>query len=526
MKLSKRLLWVVIMILLFPGLIPSAEAQSSKNIRIILDGVQLTSDTAPYVIPKLNITMVPLRVISEGLGAVVTWKQSTKTAIIENTSNFIQLTNGKTTGLVNGATVSLDASVQSRNGRIMVPLRFVGEALGLQVNWNQADQSITLIRDVVRPDLGSDGGNGNNGSLRGSWVSTVYNLDWPSSTSYGDIEKQKEEYIKLIDNLQAIGLNSIFVQIRPAGDALYSSMLVPWSKTLTGTQGMDPGYDPLQFMIDETHARDMEFHAWFNPFRANTDLNTSTLASNHIAIEHPEWVLNTKSQLIINPGIPEARAHVIEVIMEVVNKYNIDGVHLDDYFYPTGGTIDDDSTYVTYNSNHIATKANWRRDNINQFIQQLNQSIHSVKPQLSFGVSPFGVWRNDATDRTGSDTKASITSYDNYYADVRTWIQNSWVDYVVPQLYWSLSNANVRYDTLVNWWVNEVEGTDVELYIGHAPYKLGTTEIGWQNAQEIINQLKYNAKQPEVKGSIFFSARHLLNNPLELLPALTTYYHQ
>ncbi|WP_438351805.1 family 10 glycosylhydrolase [Paenibacillus sp. FA6] len=526
MKLKKWFLLVLMMIILFPGINHTAEAQMTKRISVLLDGVPLTSDTAPYILPKLNITMVPLRVISEGLGATVAWSQSTKTVTIESNIAMIQLTNGKTTGLINGSTVSLDASVQIRNGRTMVPLRFVGEALGLQVNWDQADQTVTLISGAVLPDFGDENEGINNSALRGAWVSTVYNLDWPSAASYVDMQKQKEEYIYLIESLQAIGLNSVFVQIRPAGDALYPSALVPWSKTLTGKQGNDPGYDPLQFMIDETHARGMEFHAWFNPFRANTDTNTATLASNHVAIQHPEWIVNTKNQLIINPGIPEARAHVIDVIMEVVNNYNIDGVHLDDYFYPTGVIFNDESTFKTYNSKKIATKDNWRRDNVNQFVQQLNTSIQSVKPHIAFGVSPFGVWRNKASDRTGSDTKASITSYDDYYADVRTWIKNDWIDYVAPQLYWSLSNKIVQYDTLVNWWVNEVKGTDVELYIGHAPYKLGTTEIGWQNAQEIINQLKYNANDPEVGGSIFFSARHILNNPLGLIPALTTYYKQ
>jgi uncharacterized lipoprotein YddW (UPF0748 family) len=523
MKNRKWIALVLIMIILFQGINHSAQAQSIKNISISLDGVQLTSDTPPYVLPKVYITMVPLRIISEGLGATVAWSQSTKTVTIESDISVIELTNGKRTGLVNGSQVSLDASVQNRDGRIMVPLRFVGEALGLQVHWNQAEKRISLISGAVLPD---NGGVVDNSSLRGAWISSVLNLDWPSKASYGKMEKQKEEYLHLLDSLQAIGINSVFVQIRPEGDALYSSALIPWSKALTGKQGNDPGYDPLQFMIDETHARGMEFHAWFNPFRANMDTNTTTLASNHVAIQHPEWILNTKKQLIINPGIPEARAHVNDVIMEVVNHYNIDGVHLDDYFYPTGVTINDDSTFLMYNTNQITTKDNWRRDNVNQFIQKLNQSIHSVKPQVSFGVSPFGVWRNKVSDVTGSDTKASITSYDNYYADVRTWIKNGWVDYVAPQLYWSLSNPKVKYDTLVNWWVNEVKGTDVELYIGHATYKLGTTEIGWQNSQEIINQLKYNANQPEVDGSIFFRAKSVLSNPLELIPALTSYYKQ
>ncbi|OAB44134.1 family 10 glycosylhydrolase [Paenibacillus glacialis] len=525
MKFSRWIVMALILIITLPLTSFSVLAQATKSISIILDGAKLTSDTPPYVLPTLNVTLVPLRVISEGLGASVRWSQSTKTVIIESDVATIKLVNGQTTAEVNGSEVSLDASVQSRNNRTMVPLRFVGESLGLQVNWNQAEQSVTLISSTSVPDNGGDN-EIDYSLLRGTWISSVYNLDWPSTASYGKMEKQKEEYVTLLDQLQAIGLNSVFVQVRPVGDALYPSALVPWSKVLTGTQGMNPGYDPLQYMIDETHARGMEFHAWFNPFRANTDAVTTKLASNHVALQHPEWIVNAKGQLIINPGIPEARAHVIEVIMEVVSNYNIDGVHLDDYFYPTGVTFDDDNTFRTYNPNKIATKDNWRRDNLNQFIQQLDQSIHTVKPQVSFGVSPFGVWRNKSVDITGSDTKASITAYDNYYADIRTWIKNDWVDYVAPQIYWSLSRPEVKYDTLVNWWANEVKGTDVDLYIGQAPYKLGTTEIGWQNAQEIINQLKFNASKPDVGGSIFFSARALLKNPLGLIPELTSYFKQ
>ncbi|MEC0089969.1 family 10 glycosylhydrolase [Paenibacillus macquariensis] len=526
MKFNRWIIMALIAIIMLPLTSFTAQAQTSKSIKILLDGVELTSDTPPYVLPKLNVTLVPLRVISEGLGATVAWSQSTKTVTIESDTASIQLVNGKKTALVNGSVVPLETSVQSRNNRTMVPLRFVGESLGLQVNWNQLEQSVTLISSATSwPDNGGDTGT-DLSSLRGAWVSSVYNLDWPSAASYGKVEKQKEEYTTMLDRLQAIGFNAVFVQVRPVGDALYPSTLVPWSKVLTGKQGMDPGYDPLQYMIDETHARGMEFHAWFNPFRANTDTVTSKLASNHVAIEHPEWIVNAKGQLIINPGIPEARAHVNEVIMEVVSKYNIDGVHLDDYFYPTGVTFDDDSTFRTYNPNQIASKDNWRRDNLNQFIAQLDQSIHAVKPQIAFGVSPFGVWRNKSVDITGSDTKASITAYDNYYADIRTWIKNGWVDYVAPQIYWSLSRPEVKYDTLVSWWANEVKGTDVSLYIGQAPYKLGTTEIGWQSAQEIINQLKFNASKPDVGGSIFFSAKDILKNPLGLVPELTSYYSQ
>lgn len=532
MKFRKFHRWMILallLVLVIPVTSRPVQAETSKGITILLDGDQLVSDVSPYILPKVNVTMVPLRVISEGLGASVVWSQHNKTVDIAQGDNSLSLTSGKKTALVNGSSVSLDASVEIKNGRVMVPLRFVGEQLGLQVLWDEAARTITLLTGSYipsKPSPGDNNGGGNNSSdqLRGAWISSVFNLDWPTTQSYGKIDQQKQEFSSLLDKLQAMGMNAVFVQVRPAGDGLYPSSLVPWSKVLTGTQGKDPGYDPLQFMIEEAHSRGMQFHAWFNPYRANTDTSTAKLAPNHVAVEHPDWMVSANKQLIINPGIPEARQHIIDVVMEVVNKYDIDGVHLDDYFYPSGGTFNDDATFKTYNPKSLTSKADWRRDNVNQFVQKLGQSIHAAKPSLQFGISPFGVWRNKATDVTGSDTSAGVTAYDSMYADVRTWIQQHWIDYVAPQIYWSMSFKNAQYDKLVDWWAGEVRGTGVDLYIGQAPYKLGTPEIGWQNAQEIINQLQYNAKYNDVKGSIFFSAKDLLKNPLGIVQALTAYY--
>lgn len=513
-------------------------AAAERDIQIYLDGQLLPSDTAPYIKPGHNVTLVPLRVISEGLGAQVTWSSATRSAVINKDGARLELGLGKKTALVNGIEVPLEISVENKNGRTMAPLRFVSEQLGLTVVWDQKLKTITLTSlngaieepPVIMPPTApvdpelpvkSD-------ELRGAWVSTVSNLDWPSKASYGKVETQKAEYIQLLDDLQAMGMNAVFVQVRPSADAIYPSQLVPWSSYLTGTVGKDPGYDPLQFLIDETHRRGMEFHAWFNPFRASTGSDASKLPSNHVANQHPEWIVKFGGKLYINPGIPAARQHVIDAIMEVVRNYDVDGVHLDDYFYPTGETasskFNDDSTYKSYNANKVSNKGDWRRDNINEFVRDLGLRVHQAKPQVSYGISPYGVWRNKASDVTGSDTKASVTAYDSTYADVRTWIRNGWIDYVTPQIYWSLTRKEVRYDILADWWAGEVRGTGVKLYIGHAPYKLATPEIGWGTAQEIIDQLEYNRKIPEVSGSIFFSAKDLRRNPLGLIPLLQSYY--
>lgn len=500
-------------------------ASSAGGITLVLNGLPLKTDTAPYMKPKVNVTMVPARVISENLGATVGWVQASRSASISGSGVTIRMTAGKSTADVNGTSVKLDATVEVKNGRVMIPLRFISEKLGLLVGWNQSTQTVSLTSQ--------NGGSGAGQTpqamsertvVRGAWISTVYNLDWPSKASYGNAAQQQDEYRKQLDDLQAMGINTVYVQVRPSGDALYPSSLVPWSKFLTGTQGGDPGYDPLAFMIEETHSRGMKFEAWFNPFRANLGTTTEGLAPNHVAIAHPDWVVQASGTTYINPGIPDARQHVIDTVMEVVNNYAIDGVHLDDYFYPSNTAFDDDAAYKQYNSGGFANKADWRRDNINQFIRKLNESIHAAKPQLAFGVSPFGVWRNSSADPEGSNTKAGITDYDSMYADVRKWIKEGWIDYVVPQVYWSLSTSAARYDVVTDWWANAVKGTDVKLYIGHSPYKLGTSEAGWQSAQEIIHQLQYNSKVEQVEGDVFFSAKDLLRNPLGLVPALSSFY--
>lgn len=544
MKLGKWTIWLLFAAICMTAIAPISQAAPKAGIHIILNGKTVESDVSPYILPKVNVTMVPLRIISEELGASVNWNAKERSVSIQGSGNKqILMTSGSTIADVNGESVKLDASVQVKAGRAMVPLRFVSEQLGLTVNWNQAKQTITLTaaiedpsEDIPLPDPVPNPipdpipvpepspGPVTKTELRGAWVSTVYNLDWPSKSSYQNAVKQMGEFISLLDELQGMGMNAVFVQVRPTGDALYPSKLVPWSKYLSGVQGLAPTYDPLAFMIEETHKRNMEFHAWFNPFRANVDTKIDQLADIHVTKQHPDWIVNAGGKLYINPGIPAARQHIIDTIMEVVNGYAIDGVHLDDYFYPSNVAFADDAAFKINNAGKITSKADWRRNNINEFVRQLGESIHTVKPQVKYGISPFGVWRNKSVDKTGSDTSAGVTAYDNMYADARTWIQKGWIDYINPQIYWSLSFNAARYDKLVDWWVQEVKGTGVDLYIGHSPYKLGTKEAGWQSAQEMIDQLEYNKKYPEVKGDVFFSAKDLRKNQLGIIDALRTYY--
>ena len=357
--------------------------------------------------------------------------------------------------------------------------------------------------------------------LRGAWISSVYNLDWPSTKSLG-IDQQKEEYRVLLDELKKAGINAVMVQVKPAADALYPSKYAPWSEYLTGVQGKSPGYDPLEFMIEETHKRNMEFHAWFNPFRVTTSTDqTDQLAYNNPAKLHPEWVLTYDGRLFLNPGLPEVRTYVKNTVLEVVENYDVDGIHFDDYFYPypdaKKSDIPDSETYEPFKKAYKNIE-DWRRYNINAMIKDISISIKNIDPNMQFGVSPFGVWRNATTDPKGSDTKASVTSYDSLYADTRYWAYVGWIDYIAPQIYWNIGFKPADYEKVLKWWVNEMSGKPVKLYVGQALYKVGThgagTDGAWLNPNELPSQILMNRRYDTVQGSIYFRAELLTDNVL------------
>jgi len=358
--------------------------------------------------------------------------------------------------------------------------------------------------------------------FRAAWISTIYNLDWPSKKGLSQAQ-QKQEFIHLLDGLKKAGLNSVIVQIKPSADSFYPSEYAPWSEYLTGVQGQDPGYNPLAFMIDETHKRGMEFHAWFNPYRVSVKDNMEELARDHPARKNPDWVVSYGNKLYYNPGVSEVRQFVIDSILEVVRNYKIDGVHLDDYFYPypeKGVDFPDDELYKTGKRFNGETKGQWRRNNINDFIENLYKSVKREKASIKFGVSPFGIWRNRDDDPGGSDTKGGITSYDSLYADTKYWVENGWLDYIAPQIYWYFGYDRADYGGLVDWWANVVKNHKVHLYIGHAAYKVAEGNTPWGNPMEIINQIRYNRGIPQVKGSIFFRAKSIIDNPLGLTDKL------
>ncbi len=353
--------------------------------------------------------------------------------------------------------------------------------------------------------------------FRGVWIATVQNIDWPSRPSLS-ATVQQQEFVYLLDQVQQMNMNAVIVQIKPEADAFYPSCYGPWSAYLTGTQGKDPGYDPLAFMVTEARKRHLELHGWFNPYRLSMHDDFNALAPDHPARRHPDWIVSYGGKLYYNPGIPATREFIVDSVLEAVGGYDIAAVHMDDYFYPypvAGQDFPDDATYQQYNAGRFASKAEWRRDNVNQLVHELSVKIKQVGARVKFGISPFGVWRNKVTDPTGSDTRAGIQNYDDLFADTRTWIRNNWLDYIAPQIYWNIGYPPAAYDTLVDWWSKEVADHNVHLYVGEAAYKIGTSSpAAWTDPEEMPRHLQLDQGYPQVKGNIFFSLKDLLRNPL------------
>lgn len=379
--------------------------------------------------------------------------------------------------------------------------------------------AITLLADS-HAQTGSP-----NYEFRGVWIASVVNIDWPSKKTLS-VEEQKAEYIRLLDLHQRNGMNAIVMQVRPAGDVLYPSPFEPWSEYLTGKQGLAPTpfYDPLEFMITETHKRGMEFHAWLNPYRAVFDMLRSSISPSHLTKTHPEWFLVYGGKKYFNPGLPEVREHLGKVVRDMVTRYDVDGIHLDDYFYPyriTGKEFPDQKDFLKYGKG--MSKDSWRRSNCDSVILLIHNIVRSVKPHVKFGVSPFGIWRNKSQDAMGSDTRGGQTNYDDLYADILLWLQKGWIDYVVPQLYWERGHKLADYNTLLDWWNKYSYGK--HLYIGHGIYRAGTN-TAWKNPNEIPQQIQALRNYPTTQGSVYFSSKTFEKNPLGWNDSLRNHYYR
>lgn len=365
--------------------------------------------------------------------------------------------------------------------------------------------------------------------LRGVWVCTVVNLDWPSREAMDTVDdnarikKSKQELIEILDRALELNLNAIFFQVSPSADAFYKSDIVPWSRYLTGTLGKDPGFDPLEFVISESRKRDLEVHAWFNPYRVSLNTTSQTRecldVEKSVYKENPSWIRTANSRFVVDPGIPEVKEWAITRVMEVVENYDIDGVHFDDYFYYESyfGDLDDEKTFEKYNNGRFDNIKDWRRNNTYTLIKMLSEELRRVNSKIKFGISPSGIWSNKSDEQPeGSNTQGGFTNFDQCFADTKKWVEEELIDYIAPQLYYSFENPRAPYEELARWWQAVVKGKNVHLYIGNALYKVNddadSAFLGDRGVEQIQRQLDLNFKLKGVKGSILFRGQNLFDD--------------
>ena len=348
--------------------------------------------------------------------------------------------------------------------------------------------------------------------MRGVWVSSVANIDYPSQQGLS-ADQLKSEADTILNNIAAMGLNTVFLQVRPSADALYQSALFPWSRYVSGTTGQAPDgdFDVLAYWVEGAHSRGLQLHAWLNPYRITRDgkEELDALPETSPAKQHPEWVVEYEGNYYFNPGLPAVQQLVVDGAAEIVRNYDVDGIHLDDYFYP-GTDFNDAAAYARYGDD-FDDIGDWRRDNVNTLIASLDETVHAINPELSFGVSPAGIWDNKADNPKGSDTNGR-SSYREIYCDSVEWVKRGTVDYICPQLYWSIGYEIADFEVLVDWWQDIVSTSDVALYIGIGAYRAAEAEPGdvWYGTAELERQLDMLDNSIDIQGEVFFSYASLM----------------
>lgn len=357
--------------------------------------------------------------------------------------------------------------------------------------------------------------------FRGAWIQTVFQSEYAKMTP----DEMKMDFIRKLNFLQECGINAIIFQVRPEADAWYVSNLEPWSRFCTGKQGVAPSpmFDPMAFLIQECHRRNMEFHAWLNPFRAGTS-GIANLTSSHVYHQHPEWFVTYNKQLLFDPGIPACRKYINKVVQDIVSRYDVDAIHMDDYFYPypaDGMPFPDDNSFRTYGLKKGYTPAqrdDWRRENVNQLVRELKHTISQTKSWVRFGISPFGIYRNKKStpDGSGSNTNG-LQNYDNLYADVTLWAEKKWIDYNIPQIYWEIGHSAADYVTLAKWWNNQAH--DIHLYFGQDVART-------MKANELTKKMHYERTLQHVQGNCFWPANEIIWNNKGIADSLQKNYHR
>ena len=358
--------------------------------------------------------------------------------------------------------------------------------------------------------------------FRGAWIQAVNGQFQGMSP-----QKMQETLISQLNILQEAGINAIIFQIRPEADALYASKYEPWSRFLTGVQGKAPNpyWDPLQFMIDECHKRNMELHAWINPYRAKTK-GTASVAGNHPTKLYPDRFIEYDGQLYFDPGFPENRAYICRIVKDILERYDVDAIHMDDYFYPypsPGKTIRDDVSFAQYGTGY-ANREDWRRNNVNQLIKEMHETIRATKPWVKFGISPFGIYRNQKNDPNGSQTNG-LQNYDDLYADILLWVNNGWVDYNIPQVYWEIGHPAADYQELVKWWATHADNRP--LFIGQDVMRtVKKADLQNPNIHQQARKMQLQRSYPAIEGSCQWYAAAVVDNPGNYRTTLTRYYHR
>lgn len=372
--------------------------------------------------------------------------------------------------------------------------------------------AILLVLTLLLPSAGATQQPAQDG-MRGVWVSTVYNIDYPSAQGL-TADQLRSEADTILDNIAQMGLNTVFLQVRPSADALYDSDIFPASRYVSGTVGQAPDgdFDVLAYWVEAAHARGLQLHAWLNPYRITKDGQSEydALPDDSPAKQHPEWTVVYEDNYYFNPGLPAVQELVVDGAAEIVQNYDVDGIHLDDYFYP-GTDFADEATFARYGKD-FDDIGDWRRNNVNELIAALDETLHEIDPTLSFGVSPAGIWDNKANNPKGSDTNGR-SSYAEIYCDSVEWINSGTVDYICPQLYWSIGYEIADFEVLVNWWQQIVATSDVALYIGIGAYRAAEAEPGdtWYGTDELQRQLTLLDNSIDIQGEVFFSYNSLQN---------------
>ena len=362
--------------------------------------------------------------------------------------------------------------------------------------------------------------------MRGVWVASVANIDWPSRPGLST-EHQQWELLRLLDRSVKLGLNAVVLQVRPGGDALYDSPYEPWSEYLTGEMGLapEPFWDPLEFAVQEAHRRGLELHAWFNPYRARHPSAQSPVSDDHLSRTRPDIVREYGRHLWMDPGEPDVQDQTARVILDVVRRYDVDGIHIDDYFYPyreagpDGELLDfpDEQSWQRYReAGGTLNRNDWRRSNVDTLVERLYREIKVEKPWVRFGISPFGIWRPGHPPQI-----EGFDAYDQIYADARKWLLEGWVDYFTPQLYWPIAQTPQSYPVLLRWWVGE-NRHDRHIWPGNFTSRvIYGAEPHWPSS-EVLAQIYVTRGQEGATGNVHFSMRGMMGDPDGLSTRLAT----